>query len=109
MDEKKDKPAKDGPFPMSPGAARRVAAAALVSGEGCVGKGVERGCLIVKVLRAGAPIVYQLRFAGPNAAVGMRIRFQGRVHDGPTPCQQGVPVDVTSWTPIGECAPSEMG
>jgi hypothetical protein len=75
-----------------------AAAGQTITGSGCVEAGVEAGCLVLKDSRTGT--LFNLFFKGTLPAIGTAIRFAGRVHDGPTTCQQGTAVDVTKFTPI---------
>jgi hypothetical protein len=65
-----------------------------VSGEGCVEAGVEAGCLVLK----DGSTLYNLFFTGKKPSLRMAIRFSGAIHEGPTTCMQGTPVDVKEWT-----------
>jgi len=65
------------------------------SGTGCVEAGVEAGCLVLKDGKSGT--LYNLFFKGKKASVGMAIEFSGTIHEGPTTCMQGTPVDVKEW------------
>ena len=69
-----------------------------VTGSGCVEAGVEGGCLVLKDTRTGT--LYNLFFQGTPPAINTAIRFTGSLHEGPTTCQQGTPVDVKKFTPI---------
>lgn len=69
-----------------------------VTGSGCVEAGVEAGCLVLKDTKTGT--LYNLFFQGTPPAINTAIRFTGTLHEGPTTCQQGTPVDVKKFTPI---------
>jgi len=69
-----------------------------VTGSGCVEAGVEAGCLVLKDTKTGT--LYNLFFEGTPPAINTAIRFTGNLHEGPTTCQQGTPVDVKKFTPI---------
>ena len=69
-----------------------------ITGSGCVEAGVEAGCLVLKDTKTGT--LYNLFFQGTPPAVNTAIRFTGSLHEGPTTCQQGTPVDVKNFTPI---------
>ena len=69
-----------------------------ITGSGCVEAGVEAGCLVLKDTKSGT--LYNLFFQGTAPSINTAIRFTGTLHEGPTTCQQGTPVDVKSFTPI---------
>jgi len=69
-----------------------------VTGTGCVKAGVEGGCLVLTDTKTKK--TYNLFFADKKPNIDTAISFEGTVHDGPTTCMQGTPVDVTKWTPI---------
>jgi len=69
-----------------------------ITGSGCVEAGVEAGCLVLKDTKTGT--LYNLFFQGTPPAINTAIRFTGNLHEGPTTCQQGTPVDVKKFTPI---------
>jgi hypothetical protein len=73
-------------------------AAKTVTGSGCVEAGVEAGCLVLKDTKTGT--LFNLFFQGTPPAINTAIRFTGTLHEGPTTCQQGTPVDVKKFTPI---------
>lgn len=68
-----------------------------VSGSGCVEKGVEGGCLVLKDKESGTS--YSLSFSGTKPAIGSGIRFSGKKVD-VSICMQGQPVKVTSWSAV---------
>jgi hypothetical protein len=73
-------------------------AAKTITGSGCVEAGVEAGCLVLKDTKTGT--LYNLFFQGTAPDINTAIRFTGTLHEGPTTCQQGTPVDVKKFTPI---------
>ena len=82
---------------------------AVIKATGCVKPGVEGGCLI---LRDGqTKKVYNLLFSPSDKKpdVEMVISFEGRPHQGPTICMQGVPVDVAKWTQLKMKCPNNEG
>jgi hypothetical protein len=92
-------------FAMVRQAAGRVAGE-VVKDNGCVRQGVEAGCLILKTFDEKK--TYNLFFPdGKKPEVGAAISFEGVNHDGPTTCQQGIPVDVKKWTRIKRRCPPE--
>lgn len=86
---------------------KAAAAGATVTGSGCVEAGVEAGCLILKDEKTGT--TYNLFFKSNPPAINTAIRFTGTVHDGPTTCMQGTPVDVKQFTKLKtECSAASM-
>jgi hypothetical protein len=83
--------------------------AAAVSGSGCVEQGVESGCLVLKDRKTGT--LYNLFFTGKKPSAGTAIEFSGTVHDGPTTCMQGKPVNVKEkgWKQINLQCKSTSG
>src|SRR4029450_135849 len=76
-----------------------------VTGAGCIRKGVEAGCLILKDLNQKTE--YNVFFKGKKPNVDTAISFQGQVHSGLTTCMQGSAVDVTKWHQIRLHCPQE--
>ncbi len=73
---------------------------AVIVGTGCVKPGVEGGCLVLQDFKTKK--VYNLLFSpsGKRPNVEMVISFEGTLHEGPTICMQGTPVDVAKWTQL---------
>jgi len=70
-----------------------------VHGTGCVEKGVEAGCLVLKDVKTKDRV--RLKFDDKPASVGTAITFDGVSHSGEVdPCQQGKIVHVQKWTHI---------
>ena len=69
-----------------------------ISASGCVQAGVEAGCLVLTDKKTNT--VYNLFFTGDKPQIDTAIHFTGTLHDGPTTCQQGTPVDVKKWEPL---------
>ncbi len=66
---------------------------------GRVEAGVEGGCLLVRDTRDYK--LYHVLFGkGAKPKAGEEISFRGTLHDGPTTCMEGIPVDVSAWKPI---------
>ncbi|HEV2688825.1 MAG TPA: hypothetical protein VGV35_09730 [Bryobacteraceae bacterium] len=65
-----------------------------VKAIGCVRKGVEGGCLLLRTL--DGQTTYNI-YATPRPEVDRVITIEGRPHTGPTSCMEGVAVDVTKW------------
>ena len=63
---------------------------------GCVEKGVEAGCLLLK--DAATSKVYQLLVRGSRPEAGMGIEVAGSRFRGVTSCMQGLPVAVRRWS-----------
>jgi hypothetical protein len=79
----------------------------VIKDDGCVRQGVEAGCLILKTFDEKK--TYNLFFPdGKKPEVGAAISFEGVKHDGPTPCMQGIAVDVKKWTRIKRRCPPEQ-
>ena len=76
-----------------------------LTGAGCISKGVESGCLILKDLNQKK--VYNVFFKGKKPGIDTAISFQGQVHSGMTMCMQGTAVDVTQWHQIKLHCPEE--
>jgi hypothetical protein len=70
-----------------------------VKATGCVRKGVEAGCLLLKTLDGKA--TYNI-IASPHPDPGTVVTIIGKPHKGPTVCMQGVPIEVTDWEETGE-------
>ena len=69
-----------------------------IHASGCVSAGVEAGCLVLTDKKTNT--VYNLFFTGEKPQIGTAIRFTGTLHEGPTTCQQGTPVDVKQFKPV---------
>src|SRR5437667_12309942 len=70
-----------------------------VHGTGCVEKGAEAGCLVLKDVKTKTE--YDLKFHNKPASVGTAIDFDGLSDSGEVDsCQQGKIVHVQKWTPI---------
>ena len=76
-----------------------------LTGAGCVSKGVEAGCLILKDMNQKT--VYNVFFKGKKPGIDTAISFQGQVHSGMTMCMQGTAVDVTKWHQVKLHCPQE--
>jgi hypothetical protein len=76
-----------------------------VSGSGCVKSGVEAGCIVVSDFETKK--TYNLFFAAKRPSLDTAISFEGVVHEGPTTCMQGAPVDVGKWTQLKMKCPKE--
>lgn len=67
-----------------------------IHGQGCVQRGVEAGCLVLKDTETGK--LYTLLIQGrERPAIGAGIEFSGAPFKGMTACMQGVPVTVSHW------------
>jgi hypothetical protein len=76
-----------------------------ISGNGCIERGVETGCLITTDARTHQ--VYNLFFDSKDKPdVGIAISFQGTVVKTPTICMQGKPVRVQKWLKLGRPCPA---
>lgn len=74
-----------------------------VKATGCVRKGVEGGCLLLKTLDGRT--TYNI-FANPSPEPDIVITIEGTQFQGVTSCQQGIPITVTKWEATGEkCRP----
>ena len=76
-------------------------------GEGCVERGVEAGCLVVKDRSSGN--LYRIVIKGLLPKPGDGIEFTGVPDDGVSFCMQGIPLDVITWVKKGslKCAQAE--
>ena len=69
---------------------------------GCVRKGAEAVCLLLKTLDGKT---YNI-LADPIPVPGTVIVIDGKPHQGSTTCKQGIAIDVTRWESTGEkCVP----
>lgn len=66
---------------------------------GCVRRGVEGGCLLLRTLDGS--ITYNI-LANPRPDVGIVIEIDGTPFRGVTACMEGTPVTVTKWEATGE-------
>jgi len=79
---------------------------AVIRGSGCVSKGVETSCLVLKDTKTGDS--YNLMFGDHAASPGTAIRFQATPHEGMTTCMQGKAVNVSKWKKLKDVkCPSE--
>jgi hypothetical protein len=65
-----------------------------VKAIGCVRRGVEAGCLLLKTL--DGKTTYNI-FATPRPEPDTVITIEGKAHRGPTACMEGIAIDVTKW------------
>ncbi|MBV9610038.1 MAG: hypothetical protein JO187_10815 [Acidobacteria bacterium] len=73
-----------------------------VTVSGCVEKGVENGCLVLRDTKTRQ--LYDLQFTGAKAAPGDRITFDTITRPGETSvCRQGKVAHVGEWTKIKNC------
>ena len=91
-------------FAQSPAAAeKRKREIREVIATGCVRKGAEANCLLLKTL--DGKTTYNI-VADPAPEPGTVITIDGKPHEGPTTCKQGIAIDVTKWESTGEtCVP----
>jgi hypothetical protein len=61
---------------------------------GCVRKGVEAGCLLLRTL--DGKTTYNI-YATPRPELDTVITIEAKPHSGPTTCMEGIAVDVTKW------------
>ncbi|MFP5250646.1 MAG: hypothetical protein ACLGP3_12555, partial [Acidobacteriota bacterium] len=67
-----------------------------IHGQGCVQRGVEAGCLVVKDTETGK--LFTLLIEGrARPVIGAGIEFSGTAFKGMTACMQGEPVTVSHW------------
>ncbi len=69
-----------------------------VRATGCV-RVARDGCILLKTLDGNTTYTFR---AAPKPDAGDVITIQGTAHDGPSPCKQGVAIDVTDWEPTGD-------
>ena len=68
----------------------------LLTVEGCLIKGVEPGCTILKT-KSDTPRLYSLHGASvPPLGKGLGVQIRGRLR-GVSHCMQGEPLEVESW------------
>jgi hypothetical protein len=70
-----------------------------VKATGCVRRGVEGGCLLLKTL--DGKTTYNI-FATPRPEPGIVINIEGTQFRGVTACMQGIAITVTKWEATGE-------
>ena len=70
-----------------------------VKATGCVRRGVEGGCLLLKTL--DGKTTYNI-FATPRPEPGIVITIEGTQFRGVTACMQGIAITVTKWEATGE-------
>jgi hypothetical protein len=70
-----------------------------VKAIGCVRRGVEGGCLLLKTL--DGKTTYNI-FANPRPEPGIVINMEGADFRGVTACMEGIPIKVTKWEATGE-------
>jgi len=70
-----------------------------VKATGCVRRGVEGGCLLLKTL--DGKTTYNI-FADPRPKVDTVITIEGVDFRGVTACMEGIPITVTKWEATGE-------
>jgi hypothetical protein len=70
-----------------------------VKAIGCVRKAVGSGCLLLRTL--DGQTTYSI-FALTPPEPGIVIMIEGKPHNAPTSCTQGIPIDVTDWEETGE-------
>ena len=77
----------------------------VVRSSGCVRAGVEAGCLVLTDAKDRKN--YNLFFSNDKPSVGTAISFEGTIHKGPTLCMQGIPVRVSTWSPVKMQCPEQ--
>lgn len=75
-----------------------------VKGSGCVRKGVEAGCLVLRDFNGEQR--FSLHFTGDRPEIGTAISFTGEKQDLDT-CQQGTPVKVQTWVRLKRLCSNE--
>lgn len=70
-----------------------------VKATGCVRRGVEGGCLLLKTL--DGKTTYNI-FANPRPEPGIVINIEGTEFRGVTSCMEGMAITVSKWTATGE-------
>ena len=70
-----------------------------VKTTGCVRRGVEGGCLLLKT--SDGKTTYNI-FANPRPEPGIVISIEGTPFRGVTACMEGTPLTVTKWEATGE-------
>jgi hypothetical protein len=77
---------------------------AKVKATGCVEKGVEPGCLILRTITFQT---YDISAARPKPMPGTYGEVNGRIKSGFSHCMQGPIVDPARWTKKGKICPKE--
>lgn len=68
---------------------------------GCVRKAAKGPCLLLVTLDGKTTYSF---IAAPKPDLGSVITIDGKPHNGPDPCKQGLPIDIIDWqTAGGEC------
>ena len=70
-----------------------------VKATGCVRRGVEGGCLLLKTL--DGKTTYNI-LANPRPEPDIVITIEGKPFRGVTACMEGLAITVTKWAPTGE-------
>ncbi|HEX8924439.1 MAG TPA: hypothetical protein VF786_01535 [Terriglobales bacterium] len=75
-----------------------------ITATGCVMRGVEAGCYVLRDVKTGA--VYDLRWSGKLPVIGQGIRIVATPQPSPSTCMQGSAVIVQKWEAVSlpECA-----
>jgi len=81
------------------------AAGEVVSGSGCVERGVEATCVILMGTKSHK--VFNLYFKDKPPMVDTAISFSGTTTSNPNFCMQGSPVSVTTWTQLKMKCPNK--
>jgi hypothetical protein len=75
-----------------------------VKATGCVAKGVEAGCLVLRTITFQT---YDISAARPRPRPGSYIEVVGQIKFGPSHCMQGPIIDPIKWTRKGKFCPKE--
>jgi hypothetical protein len=70
-----------------------------IKATGCVRQAAKGHCLLLETLDGGSTYTF---LAAPKPDLGTVITIQGKPHQGPSACKQGIAIDVTDWEPAGE-------
>ena len=70
-----------------------------IRATGCVRQASEGHCLLLQTLDGGTTYTFM---AAPKPELGTVITIQGKAHEGPSACKQGIAIDVTDWEPTDQ-------
>lgn len=76
----------------------------VVTGTGCVRKGVEAGCLMIEDVKTNKAI-NGLFDPSKKPSVDSMISYTGTKHSGPTTCMQGQAIKITKWETLKMMCP----
>jgi hypothetical protein len=66
---------------------------------GCVRQAEHSRCLVLRTLDGATTYTF---LAAPQPELDTVITIQGKSHEGPSACKEGISIDVTDWEPTGD-------